>query len=42
MGSYLRPTELGDALAALDARAPRAILAGILEAVQPHDSKSSN
>jgi CO/xanthine dehydrogenase FAD-binding subunit len=28
MGSYLRPTELGDALAALDARAPRAILAG--------------
>jgi CO/xanthine dehydrogenase FAD-binding subunit len=28
MGSYLRPTELGDALAALSARAPRAILAG--------------
>lgn len=28
MGSYLRPTELGDALAALGARAPRAILAG--------------
>jgi CO/xanthine dehydrogenase FAD-binding subunit len=28
MGSYLRPTELDDALAALGARAPRAILAG--------------
>ncbi len=28
MGSYLRPTELGDALAALGAPAPRAILAG--------------
>jgi len=28
MGSYLRPTELGDALAALGGRAPRTILAG--------------